>query len=84
MLDYKTPGVIIEELPANGPIAGVGTSTAAFIGPALGGPVNVPTKVTNWTQYRNLFGEYQASPRLFLPHGSGLGSRDFLEEPANH
>lgn len=68
MLDYKTPGVIIEELPATGPIAGVGTSTVAFIGPALDGPITVPTKITNWTQYRNIFGEYQAAPRIYLPH----------------
>ncbi len=68
MLTYKTPGVYIEELPATGPIAGVGTSTAVFIGPTLAGPINTPTKVTNWTQFRTAFGEYSASPRLYLPH----------------
>jgi phage tail sheath protein FI len=55
---YKTPGVHIEELPATGPIVGVGTSTAAFIGPAAQGPINTPTKVTNWTQFRDAFGDY--------------------------
>jgi phage tail sheath protein FI len=68
MPTYKTPGVYIEELPVTGPIAGVGTSTAAFLGPTLGGATNVPTKVTNWTQFKNIYGEYQAFPRLYLPH----------------
>jgi len=68
MPDYRTPGVFIEEVPATGPIAGVGTSTAAFVGPALGGPINVPTKVTNWTQYKNTFGEYLATEPLYLPY----------------
>ena len=67
MPDYRTPGVFIEEQPATGPIAGVGTSTAAFIGPALSGPINVPTKFTNWTQFRAGFGEYLVSPRLSSP-----------------
>src|SRR5438128_2348508 len=66
MPDYTTsaPGVYIEEIPATGPIAGVGTSTVAFIGPALSGPINVPTKVTNWTQFKTLFGEYPIPPKI--------------------
>src|SRR5581483_8613421 len=70
MLNYTTPGVFIEEIPANGPIAGVGTSTAAFIGPALYGPINVPTRITNWTQFKNLFGDYSLDPtkRFFTPY----------------
>src|SRR5207248_6852098 len=70
MPDYtlKAPGVYIEELPATGPIAGVGTSTAAFLGPTVDGPTGVPTKVTNWTQFKTTFGEYLAFPRLYLPH----------------
>ena len=58
MPDYttKAPGVYIEEIPATGPIAGVGTSTAAFIGPALFGQLNSPLKITNWTQFRDAFG----------------------------
>lgn len=66
MATYTTPGVYIEELPATGPISGVGTSTAAFIGQALAGPIKVPTKVTNWTQFKNLFGSYIISPRRFM------------------
>lgn len=55
---YSAPGVYIEEVPATGPIAGVGTSIAAFIGPTLKGPISVPKLVTNWTQFTTLFGGY--------------------------
>lgn len=65
---YKTPGVFIEELPATGPITGVGTSTAAFIGPASKGPSNVPTKITNWSQFKDNFGEYISAPRHHMAY----------------
>jgi hypothetical protein len=68
MVDYKTPGVWIEELPATGPIAGVGTSNAALIGAALGGPIAQPTMVTNFTQFRDTFGGYITLPGHYLAH----------------
>lgn len=51
------PGVYIEEFAPGAPIEGVGTSTAAFIGPAAAGPLNTPTKVTSWDDFRRTFGE---------------------------
>src|SRR2546426_112032 len=70
MPDYttKAPGIYIEEIPATGPIAGAGTSTVAFIGPAMAGPIGMPTKVTNWTQYRTLFGDYPSPTTFYTPH----------------
>lgn len=66
---YTTPGVYIEETPANGPIVGVGTSTTAFIGAALMGPSFTPTIVTNWTQFVNTFGSYMINPpSLYLAY----------------
>jgi len=62
---YTTPGVYIEEIPAIGPLQGVGTSTPAFIGPALQGPTNTPVKITNWTQFRDTFGGYMIGPPRF-------------------
>jgi hypothetical protein len=66
MATYTFPGVYIEELPATGPIEGVGTSTAAFIGPAMSGPLAVPTKVTSWTDFKRVFGDYITLPRVYL------------------
>ncbi len=77
MLSYKTPAVYIEELPTTGPIEGVGTSTAAFIGAALKGPIVVPTKITNWTQFKDTFGSYILAPRLM--HFMAYAVRGFFD-----
>ncbi len=58
MPTYLTPGVYVEEIPsANKPIEGVGTSVAAFVGLAPGGPVNTPMRLSNWTQFAKIFGD---------------------------
>jgi phage tail sheath protein FI len=72
VLSNTTPGVFVTESAANGPITGVGTSTTAFIGAAQDGPLLRPTLVTNWTQFKQLFGDYLALQRdahqLFLAY----------------
>jgi phage tail sheath protein FI len=52
----KAPGIYIDEIQLPGAIAGVGTSTAAFVGPAKQGPMNKPEFLTSWTQFVNRFG----------------------------
>ncbi len=59
------PGVYIDEFAPGAPIEGVGTSTAAFIGPCATGDLNEPTKITSWDQFRQQFGE-QPLPGFFL------------------
>ncbi|MGI8633127.1 MAG: phage tail sheath family protein [Solirubrobacterales bacterium] len=55
---YLTPGVYVEEVPAaSKPIEGVGTSVAAFVGLAPGGPVNRPIQISNWTQFATTFAD---------------------------
>ena len=57
MPSYRAPGIFIEEIPSGSrPIVPVGTSTAAFIGTARRGPVNVATLVTNFAQFEKTFG----------------------------
>jgi uncharacterized protein len=58
ILDH--PGVYINELTSPGVIAGVGTSTAAFVGPALNGPINVPTLISSFDDFLRTFGVLQA------------------------
>lgn len=67
-LSYTYPAVYVEEQPVTGPIEGVGTSTPALIGATLSGPVCQPTRITNWTQFKQTFGDFSALPRLYLPH----------------
>ena len=54
----KAPGVYIDEIQVPGPIAPAGTSVAAFVGPALTGPLNKPVFLTNAQQFLNKFGSY--------------------------
>jgi phage tail sheath protein FI len=59
MPTYLSPGVYVEEVEAGTrPIEGVGTAVAAFVGFAERGPVNVPTLITNWTQFTQTFGDF--------------------------
>ena len=85
----KAPGVYVQEVQLAGPIPGVGTSTAAFIGPALTGPINKPTFLTNWTQFANTFGiknkdgefsPYFSAPLVYVPHAV----RGFFDNGGTH
>lgn len=65
----KAPGVYIQEITLPGPIAGVSTSVAAFVGPAQMGPLRTPTLLTNFQQFQNIFGSYIEDPyRVYVTH----------------
>ena len=58
MPTYLTPGVYVEEVTSGKkPIEGVGTAVAAFVGLAPGGPVNVPMRISNWSQFARIYGD---------------------------
>jgi len=61
------PGVYMREEDVPGPIAGVSTGIVAIVGPAQSGPLNTPVFVTNWTQFRETFGEYIYTPLVYAP-----------------
>src|SRR3954451_20441420 len=56
MATVTYPGVYIEEFEPGAPIEGVGTSTAAFIGPAATGDVNTAVKLTSWDAFMQKYG----------------------------
>ncbi|MFV1950667.1 MAG: phage tail sheath subtilisin-like domain-containing protein [Nitrospinota bacterium] len=63
MGEYLSPGVYVEEVSSGAkPIAGVGTSTGAFVGIAEKGQIGKAKLITNWTQFVNTFG-------VFIPDG---------------
>lgn len=67
MPEYLSPGVFIEEIERGPkPIEGVATSTAAFLGETLRGPL-VPYLVTSYGEYMRLFGDIFA-PDKYLPY----------------
>ena len=74
MPTYDTPGVYIEEQTGPGVIAGVGTSTAAFVGPARRGPLLEPRRISSYDEFLSLyavprpdgtFDPFITSPRRF-------------------
>ncbi len=74
MPTYDVPGVYIEEQTGPGVITGVGTSTAAFVGPALNGPLNEAVRISSFDMFLETYGQrqadgtfwpYIASPRWF-------------------
>ena len=60
MAQYLAPGVYVEEVSFRAPsIEGVGTSTAAFVGPTLTGPINqTPELLTSFGDFQNIYGGY--------------------------
>jgi len=60
MPQYLAPGVYVEEVSFRAPsIEGVGTSTAAFSGPTLTGPINqTPELLTSFGDFQNTYGGY--------------------------
>src|SRR5882762_7208324 len=56
---YLAPGVYMEEVSSGSrPIEAVGTAVAAFVGFAERGPLDAPVLVTNWTQFKQNFGDF--------------------------
>lgn len=63
------PGVYIDEIQVPGPIAGAPTAIAAFVGPALSGPLLEPTLITSKNQFTQTFGSYIEDPlRVYVTH----------------
>jgi phage tail sheath protein FI len=60
------PGVYFEEFAPAPPIEGVGTSTPAFLGPAVDGPPREPVRITSFEQFKEQFGDAPPSSGLFL------------------
>jgi Bacteriophage tail sheath protein len=64
-LDVSYPGVYIQEFTPAPPIQGVTTSVTALLGPAPSGPILQPTLITNWDQFKQVFGA-QPLPGYYL------------------
>jgi phage tail sheath protein FI len=81
---YATPGVFIEEITGPSVIEGVGTSTAAFVGPTIGGPLLQPTRITSLDDFLRVFGGTRNGrpwPYLYVgstPYYLGFGVEGFF------
>jgi hypothetical protein len=79
MPTYDVPGVYIEEVTGPGVIAGVTTSTTAFIGPALTGPLRVPTRITSPDDFLRLYGLQQPDGSI-MPYLVKNSTRYYLAQ----
>jgi phage tail sheath protein FI len=67
MPEYLSPAVYVEEVSSGlRPIEGVGTSTGAFVGRAVKGPVGEARLITNPTQFGDVFGGFH--PDYYLAY----------------
>ena len=81
----QTPGVIIQEQPAPRTVAPVGTSTAAFLGPAPDAKAhpNEAFAVNNWSEFRNHYAADNKMPSTVLANAvygffANRGSRCYI------
>jgi len=71
---FSHPGVYVQEVSTGAPsIVPVDTSTAAFVGRALRGPVDEPVALTSFADFERAFGGPSDAGEL------GLAVRDFFE-----
>lgn len=73
----RAPGVYVEEIQLPGAVAGVGTSTAAFVGPFAAGPLNEPRRVTSIAEFERTFGGVVPT-RLLIPADTEMPQRGML------
>jgi uncharacterized protein len=77
MPTYDTPGVYIEEQTGPGVIAGVGTSTVAFIGPARNGVLREAVRISSYDEFLQNFALLQPDgsfdPHITTPRWFYLG-----------
>ena len=84
MPQYLAPGVYVEEIPGPRTIAGVGTSTAAFVGPCGFGPLSgTPELLTSYLQFARIYGDavdLDFDDTGVMPNYVALGAKGFFDE----
>jgi len=75
-----SPGVLTREndqtLITQGPI----TAGAAIVGPAVKGPVNVPTLVTSYSDYKNKFGGSFSSASIKFEYLTSIAANNYFQQ----
>ena len=75
-----SPGVLTREndqtLITQGPI----TAGAAIVGPAVKGPVNVPTLVTSYSDYKNKFGGSFQSASIKFEYLTSIAANNYFQQ----
>jgi len=84
MPQYLAPGVYVEEIPGPRTIAGVSTSTAAFVGPCRFGPTSGrPELLTSYLDFVRIYGDavdLQFASGQPVTNHLALGVKAFFDE----
>ena len=75
-----SPGVFLNENDLSQITSGPITVGAALIGPTVIGPVNIPTKVTTYSQYKSLFGAAFVSGGTSQEYLTSMAALNYFEQ----
>ena len=75
-----SPGVLLQEVDRSFINPGTDPSGLAIIGPAVKGPVEVPTLINNFQQYKNTYGTTFESASQGYEYFTSLAARNYFKE----
>jgi phage tail sheath protein FI len=75
-----SPGVFLQENDASQITQGPITAGAAIIGPTVSGPVNIPTVVTTYSQYKSIFGAAFVSGGATYEYLTSIAALNYFEQ----
>ena len=74
-----SPGVLLKEIDRSFISPGTDPSGLAIIGPTVKGPIEVPTLVTNYNDYKNIFGTTLSSASNAYEYFTSLAARNYFQ-----
>ena len=63
-----SPGVFTNEVDQSFLAGGVAQIGAAIVGPTVKGPALIPTQITSYGQFENIFGGYTDDVNSYVPY----------------
>ena len=74
-----SPGVLLQEVDRSFITPGVDPSGLAIIGPAVKGPVEVPTLVNNYNEYKNIYGTTLESASNSYEYFTSIAVKNYFQ-----
>jgi|MDSZ01.3.fsa_nt_gb hypothetical protein len=74
-----SPGVLLQEVDRSFITPGVDPSGLAIIGPAVKGPVEIPTLVNNYNEYKNIYGTTLESASNSYEYFTSIAVKNYFQ-----
>jgi len=78
-----SPGVLLQEVDKSFITPGTDPSGLAVIGPAVKGPVEIPTLIRNYNEYKEVYGTTFESASQGYEYFTSLAARNYFNEGGN-